>query len=313
MRRTGREEGRGGELRGSDISTPPFCLRWYTTAPTLLTGPPHLACMQCMASPHLACMQRMVAPHLACMQRMAPPPGMDAVHGGPPPQPPEHLLTRAHPTAPSGSQAHPASPAIAPPPPAALCIRSLRPTPPLLPTDLVRCPCGAPHDQNSAHRWSLQKVGPIMCTLPLMRAPCLTHAPLDPVRCRVLYDRSTHFWSLLLSVLNCLPRAPGRGRDGRKGLFWAAHQRFYKGLLIAAKVRMRMRARQPLLLRPCVLCSEVGSVQQMRARLLCGACALVHQGPPVLPQRPETQREGSPEGGQPRGREGIETPTRGAS
>jgi hypothetical protein len=53
---------------------------------------------------------------------------------------------------------------------------------------------------------------------------------------RVLYDRSTQFWSLLLSVLNCLPHQPGNGRDLRKGLFWAAHQRFYKGLLIAAKV-----------------------------------------------------------------------------
>lgn len=54
--------------------------------------------------------------------------------------------------------------------------------------------------------------------------------------CRILYDRSTQFWSLLLSVLNCLPQK-GKGRDLRKGLFWAAHQRFYKGLLIAAKVR----------------------------------------------------------------------------
>eukprot|EP00967_Tisochrysis_lutea_P068773 scaffold90207_cov22-Tisochrysis_lutea.AAC.1 len=58
---------------------------------------------------------------------------------------------------------------------------------------------------------------------------------------RILYDRSTQYWSLLLSVLNCLPKPMG-GRDMRKGLFWAAHQRFYKGLLIAAKVRGRVPA-----------------------------------------------------------------------
>uniref|UniRef100_A0A7S3VIP5 Strawberry notch AAA domain-containing protein n=1 Tax=Dunaliella tertiolecta TaxID=3047 RepID=A0A7S3VIP5_DUNTE len=57
---------------------------------------------------------------------------------------------------------------------------------------------------------------------------------IDPAF-KILYDRSTQYWSLLLSVLNCLPKPMG-GRDMRKGLFWAAHQRFYKGLLIAAKV-----------------------------------------------------------------------------
>lgn len=60
---------------------------------------------------------------------------------------------------------------------------------------------------------------------------------------RVMYDRSTQFWSLLLSVLKSLPPlktgGKGKGRDMRGGLYWAAHQRFYKGLLIAAKVRVR--------------------------------------------------------------------------
>uniref|UniRef100_A0A7S3QMH8 Strawberry notch AAA domain-containing protein n=1 Tax=Dunaliella tertiolecta TaxID=3047 RepID=A0A7S3QMH8_DUNTE len=58
---------------------------------------------------------------------------------------------------------------------------------------------------------------------------------IDPAF-KILYDRSTQFWSLLLSVLRNLPRGENGGRDPRKGLFWAAHQRFYKGLLIAAKV-----------------------------------------------------------------------------
>jgi hypothetical protein len=53
---------------------------------------------------------------------------------------------------------------------------------------------------------------------------------------RILYDRSTQFWMLLLSVLKSLPRAGSKGRDMRLGLYWGAHQRFYKGLLIAAKV-----------------------------------------------------------------------------
>ncbi len=52
-----------------------------------------------------------------------------------------------------------------------------------------------------------------------------------------MYDRSCFFWSLLLSLLMALPKA-GRGpRDIRQGLFWSAHQRFFKCLLIASKVR----------------------------------------------------------------------------
>ena len=51
-----------------------------------------------------------------------------------------------------------------------------------------------------------------------------------------MYDRATRFWSLLLSVLEAMP-FNGHGRDVRKGLFWSAHQRFFKGLLIASKVQ----------------------------------------------------------------------------
>ncbi|KAJ9534468.1 hypothetical protein QJQ45_016176, partial [Haematococcus lacustris] len=53
---------------------------------------------------------------------------------------------------------------------------------------------------------------------------------------RVLYDRAAQFWTLLLKITEQLPKATGR-RDLRKSLMWASHQRFFKGLLIASKVR----------------------------------------------------------------------------
>lgn len=59
---------------------------------------------------------------------------------------------------------------------------------------------------------------------------------------QVMYDRSTQFWTLLFNILKKLPvdgQAPGtRGtrRDMKKSLFWAAHQRFYRQMLIASKV-----------------------------------------------------------------------------
>lgn len=66
--------------------------------------------------------------------------------------------------------------------------------------------------------------------------------PPLPSPCRVLYDRATQLWTLLFSVLGCLPRQSSRGRDMRGALFWSSHQRFFKGLLIAAKVRRPMRS-----------------------------------------------------------------------
>ena len=52
-----------------------------------------------------------------------------------------------------------------------------------------------------------------------------------------MYDRSTLIWQLLQSVLSLLPTSKGvRGRDHRKSLFWVANQRFYRQMLLAAKV-----------------------------------------------------------------------------
>ena len=53
-----------------------------------------------------------------------------------------------------------------------------------------------------------------------------------------MYDRTTLFWRLLQNVLSLLPSSKGlRGRDHRKSLFWVANQRFYRQMLLAAKVR----------------------------------------------------------------------------
>lgn len=63
----------------------------------------------------------------------------------------------------------------------------------------------------------------------------LEQIKIDPAF-RVMYNRSTMLWSLLHNVLKHMPKK-GRGRDARQGLFWSAHQRFYKCMLMASKVR----------------------------------------------------------------------------
>ncbi|MEW5304646.1 MAG: hypothetical protein WDW36_007243 [Sanguina aurantia] len=61
-------------------------------------------------------------------------------------------------------------------------------------------------------------------------------------RMQVMYDRSTQFWTLLFNILKKLPKDVVKGRDGKAGrdvkksLIWAAHQRFYRQMLIASKV-----------------------------------------------------------------------------
>ncbi|KAG2496515.1 hypothetical protein HYH03_005339 [Edaphochlamys debaryana] len=60
---------------------------------------------------------------------------------------------------------------------------------------------------------------------------------IDPIF-RVMYDRSCLMWSLVYNVLRALPRAKNRqGRDIKGGLFWSAHQRFYRQMLMASKVK----------------------------------------------------------------------------
>jgi hypothetical protein len=51
-----------------------------------------------------------------------------------------------------------------------------------------------------------------------------------------MYDRSVQFWVMLHEILNQLPRREG-GRDHKKSLFWSAHQRFYRQMLLGGKVR----------------------------------------------------------------------------
>ena len=54
---------------------------------------------------------------------------------------------------------------------------------------------------------------------------------IDPVF-RVMYDRSCEFWHLLYSIVRILPNKPKR----MASLFFSAQQRFYRQMLMAAKV-----------------------------------------------------------------------------
>ncbi len=51
-----------------------------------------------------------------------------------------------------------------------------------------------------------------------------------------MYDRSAIMWSLIYNVMRALPKSQSK-RDVKVGLFWSAHQRFYRQMLMAAKVR----------------------------------------------------------------------------
>ena len=55
---------------------------------------------------------------------------------------------------------------------------------------------------------------------------------MDPVF-RVMYNRSCQFWHLLYQILKAFPK-PGKKT---MGLFYGAQQRFYRQMLMAAKVR----------------------------------------------------------------------------
>ncbi|GIM01409.1 hypothetical protein Vretimale_6229 [Volvox reticuliferus] len=60
---------------------------------------------------------------------------------------------------------------------------------------------------------------------------------IDPIF-SVMYDRACAIWSLVHNVMRALPKAKNvRGRDVKSGLFWGAHQRFFRQMLIASKVR----------------------------------------------------------------------------
>ncbi|GFR48198.1 hypothetical protein Agub_g10015, partial [Astrephomene gubernaculifera] len=66
----------------------------------------------------------------------------------------------------------------------------------------------------------------------------LEQVDMDPVF-RVMYDRSCSLWALIYNVMRQVkPKSKGKGsRDKRASLFWGAHQRFYRQMLIASKVR----------------------------------------------------------------------------
>jgi hypothetical protein len=61
----------------------------------------------------------------------------------------------------------------------------------------------------------------------------LAHTPVDPLM-QLMYDRSTAVWHLLWRVAQVLPSQ--RSARVTKAVFWASHQRFYRNMLMAAKV-----------------------------------------------------------------------------
>lgn len=56
------------------------------------------------------------------------------------------------------------------------------------------------------------------------------------VRCRVMYDRATEAWTLLFSVVKTFQQYGACKRMFMR-LMWAAFCRFFRQMLIAAKVR----------------------------------------------------------------------------
>ncbi len=54
---------------------------------------------------------------------------------------------------------------------------------------------------------------------------------------QVMYDRTTSFWNILYHVLAAFPTTTKMKRMWTQ--FWGAHQRFYRQMLMAAKVRTR--------------------------------------------------------------------------
>jgi hypothetical protein len=59
-------------------------------------------------------------------------------------------------------------------------------------------------------------------------------------RCRVMYDRAVDLWQLVFAVLKALDHNElAKSIPGKiSGLFWSAHQRFFRQMLIACKVRL---------------------------------------------------------------------------
>lgn len=51
-----------------------------------------------------------------------------------------------------------------------------------------------------------------------------------------MYDRATEFWEMLFVVFQALGKH-GALKRSAMGQFWGAHMRFFKGFLMAAKVR----------------------------------------------------------------------------
>ena len=54
---------------------------------------------------------------------------------------------------------------------------------------------------------------------------------MDPVF-KVMYDRSAEFWHLLTNILSTMPSKPKKSSSQ----FYSAQQRFYRQMLMAAKV-----------------------------------------------------------------------------
>jgi hypothetical protein len=68
---------------------------------------------------------------------------------------------------------------------------------------------------------------------------------------RVMYDRAVDFWNILTEVL--MEMHPEKMCGNFRGIFWAAHQRFFRQMLIAAKVRSSCQAWLPSVAAPAVV------------------------------------------------------------
>jgi hypothetical protein len=77
--------------------------------------------------------------------------------------------------------------------------------------------------------------------LPISDAVLLLNCGVFCVPCRVMYDRAVDLWVLIYTVLRELEEESTAALLKKSWThFWSAHQRFFRQMLMAAKVHLLM-------------------------------------------------------------------------
>jgi hypothetical protein len=82
--------------------------------------------------------------------------------------------------------------------------------------------------------------GPLLCVLNNVHprdSAGLLYRGIFCLSCRVMYDRAVDFWVLIYTVLQEMEAEANVALPRKSwGQFWSAHQRFFRQMLMAAKV-----------------------------------------------------------------------------